>query len=318
MRIGSVAVACLAVGIVAAPAEGHISMALGEACQLAVGRASSRLLRAVGRCVAECYAAGALPSECVPPFGGETEECIERAEHDAQERYGYPACLGHMPPCYQPTTEDQLGYVYDIVEDLFTQFTAQAIAPVFCDEAGGGDVLTDAEAQCRDDVAVVLGKLAAAEARCLNRCRKKEMKGDLDIGSCDASAVLDARTVQCLAKARAKADAALAGCTDPPECLAPVLPSLLGQVGTVLADADPDIYCAPVSPCGVLGQPQCNGACPAGQSCVADSTPPFCVCAASALPCGEEAAAPQCWGVCPAERPLCVDEDGICTCVPDL
>src|SRR5262249_26557188 len=83
--------------------------------------------------------------------------------------------------------------------------TVDALQPqIFCDDSGSADGLTDLEARCQDRIAMSVGKLFAAELKCLTACRKKEFKSRVPAGSCTPP-VSDQRTLDCLEKVEGSA-----------------------------------------------------------------------------------------------------------------
>jgi hypothetical protein len=220
-----------------------------ESCQRALGRATDDLGAIKAACLAACDRAAfrgrAVASECAPPFGGRTRGCIDAAVSLARDRIDR-GCTADCPECYPGGCRS-----FGDGAILATEAVVDGLAStILCPEPD----LAPAEARCRQSLARVLGRLAVAMGKCIVGCRRLETRGRLAPGACTEPPP-DHRMVTCLRRKKAVARRAIARrCTDPPQCLAGALPSLIDRLeAQVTADYRFVIFCA--SPGGAFLPP---------------------------------------------------------------
>jgi hypothetical protein len=221
-----------------------------ESCQQSVAKALGGFPKTKIKCLVKCdkgAAKGKNPdSDCAPPFGGKTAGCVTAAETKAATA---PAkkCTDDCPECY--AAADCPAFTAAQVA-LAEAFVDTSIPEIACDDSASDDGLTEDERKCRQAAANEAGKVSAAAAKCLAKCRAAEHKGKLPPGACDQGPEFDPKTSECLDKALLKCLlTAEKKCSDPPECLGDLFFSCFLPALTVL-DFDPIVFCA--SPSGAF------------------------------------------------------------------
>jgi hypothetical protein len=197
-------------------------------CESKGSQAVWKLAAAEAICVVVCQrevrAGSTDASECVRPFSGQTQGCVNGAQGKAGGRIG-KACNPDQPECYTGANCEQIG------DDLIPAIEAQLdplLAAAYCDDSGSPDGLTAAEGRCEDAVAKYLGAFLARKARCLAKCHSIEFKSGVATGTyCSGGSVNDptGKTQACIDSLQLKVQRyidrgcdAVAYAADPPEC----------------------------------------------------------------------------------------------------
>ena len=224
-RVGLVAVAAL----VAAVRPGRAQPTQEEfLCEYKGNDAAWKMGALEMRCVTVCEravrAGATAPSDCVRPFAGATQGCVNGAQGKETGRV-CNACNPDAPECYGSADCNVIG------DGFRTAIEGQIdpiLADAYCDDSGSADGLTAAEGKCQDTVARYLGAFLAKKAHCLSKCHAIEFKSGQPVGTyCTPGAITDptGRTQYCLDKLSTKARLYIdKGCDpvtygrDPPEC----------------------------------------------------------------------------------------------------
>ena len=164
------------------------------------------------------------PSECVRPFSGATQGCVNGAQGKETGRVCH-ACNPDAPECYGSVDCNVIG------DDFKAAIEGQIdpiLADAYCDDSGSVDGLTAAEGKCQDTVARYLGSFLEKKPHCLAKCHAIEFKSGQPVGTyCAPGSITDptGRTQYCLDKLSTKARLYIdKGCdpvtygADPPEC----------------------------------------------------------------------------------------------------
>jgi hypothetical protein len=213
-----------------------------------------------GVCVLGCQrkarAAQEDPADCVPPYAGAAQGCINGAEGKAQAGM-CKACTNDLPECYgspQNCPDLAAGFAATMESEL-----DDLMADVYCDDSGSGDGLTAAEALCQDVVAKTLAGFAYKKAKCLAKCHAYEHKGKIPVGSCVPGAITDPtlRTQGCITKTTMSANTKIdKGCSpsfgrDAAECHGgQTAQQWTDGVEVTVDDEDPNFFCG--SPSGAF------------------------------------------------------------------
>jgi len=219
-------------------------------CQATTALSSGKFLQTKAKCILACekhVLSGSQPaSDCVPPFGGATADCISRIATLTTNRE--TGCLD-CPECYSggDCSADASARLF-ILESIVDAVSSQ----VYCDDSSSSDGLNPIEAKCQQRNASTLGKVGADVLKCLTACRKKEFKGRVPAGSC-APPVSDPKTAACLTKVETKAASRIdAACAlDSPECYTVWNGSMFASwVSGGAQNLDPSLFCG--SPSGAF------------------------------------------------------------------
>jgi len=228
-----------------------------QACEQAAAQALGKLAISRAKCVTKCdqlsLKGKTSPSECAPPYSGATLDCLNTASTKAGASMD-KKCSTACPACYGA---DTTCATFRNTRIASVTATLDAEYPlVFCNDSGSPDGLTLVEARCRESAALAATKFASDLAKCYAKCHMLEFKTKIATGSCVPPTPLDAKTADCKAKAIAKNSATIAAkCSDPPECLAAVLPTLVQPLSANLTENyDSQIFCYFPSP-AFLDQP---------------------------------------------------------------
>jgi hypothetical protein len=215
-----------------------------RACQQSTGKALGKLQSSLIKCLVKCdkgAVRGKNPdSDCTPPYGGATVDCLAKADAKATTS-PVKKCAPDCPDCYDGGECADYHALLRTVVDGAVDAGVPAIA---CDDSGSGDDLTVPERTCRQAVALQAGKAAQKTAKCFSKCRAREAAGKIPLGSCvpatltdlDTQACLDTALVKCVLSSEKK-------CADPPECLGDVFFPCQGPMN-VVAGFDVLVFCA--------------------------------------------------------------------------
>jgi hypothetical protein len=227
-------------------------------CQIGTSLAIGKFITDKAKCLIKCEqgARKALnpPTDCTPPYGGATSDCVQRAETKA-EGLEQSKCAKDCPECYSggDCTADSIARV----ADAETQVDGLRLL-VYCDDSGSGDGLNAAEAKCADTVAKTLSNFGKKKLNCYAKCRKGEHKGTTPAGACTPTAT-DPKTVECIGKEESKAEvlidkkceSSVSPKGDKPECFGTSTgQTWAGLVETAVDNGQADLYCA--SPSGAF------------------------------------------------------------------
>ena len=223
-----------------------------EKCEQAAAKALGKLAVSRAKCVAKCDQGaqqGTVPAAtCAPPYAGGVRACLDGVVAKAGASID-TKCAATCPSCYGGG--DCSAFRTSRISAVNSVLDAQYLV-VFCDDSGSPDRLTALEAKCRQAAALAATKFAASLAKCYSKCHLLEFKGTIAQGSCSPPTPLDAKTATCKAAAISKNAATIsAKCSDPPECLAAALPTLVQPLAANLtANFDALIFC--YSPSGAF------------------------------------------------------------------
>jgi len=249
----------LAVLLALAPGPASAAVTGDEfSCELKTSIAAWRYGAKRASCVMGCQrdvrAGSGNPTDCVPPFGGSTQGCVNGSAGKTQGNI-CKACASDPPECYPDgncpaLADDKLALIEAHIDAI--------LAATYCDDSGSGDGLTPGEGKCQDVVAKYVSKFATQKSKCLARCRKAEISGNIPAGSCDAGAVTDQRTLDCISKAELGASARIdKGCqlgAETPECFGAQTPAgWVADGEQAVDDEDPSFFCE--SPSGAFLDP---------------------------------------------------------------
>jgi hypothetical protein len=222
-----------------------------QACQQAASKQSGTFVGKKIKCLVACdkqALKGKVPAtDCLPPFGGPTRDCVGTTETKALAGIA-KKCALDCPECY--AGGDCAAHAASLVGGIESEI--DFVAPlVRCDDAASPDGLTKDEAKARQKVALVVGKFLTSTEKCLAKCRKGEARGTLPAGSCVYGPEAEPKTLACLTKVALKAldfveDPAL----DAPECLERELTFALPIASGLIDEFDPVIFCG--SPSGAF------------------------------------------------------------------
>ena len=172
-------------------------------CQLATSLTVGKFIAGKMQCIASCrqnaYANAVAPTECVPPYGGETFGCVTSQESTGTGGI-QSSCNQDCPECY--TNGDCAADSQSKISDAEAHVEALA-SDVFCDDSGSADGLTLSEHKCQMTVAKFLSLFAAKKMKCYAHCRKGEVGGKIPPGDCTPAAA-DARTQLCISRLEEK------------------------------------------------------------------------------------------------------------------
>jgi hypothetical protein len=254
-------VATFAIGVSPALAVHDADISADEfRCQSKTSIIAWRFFAKKGRCVLACQrdarAGNGDVADCVPPYAGETNGCVNGLEGKTSANV-CKTCTNDLPECFG--TPQNCPDLADGIVAVMESELDDLMAEVYCDDSGSGDGLSALEAKCQDVLAKYLGYFASRKAKCLSKCRSLEHKGAIPVGSCTAGAVTDptGRTQECITTAHDKTTVKIdKGCNpingaDAPECHAgKTAQDWLDEVEQSVDDQDPDFFCG--SPSGAF------------------------------------------------------------------
>ena len=223
--VGLVAVAALLAAGRPAPAQPTQEEFL---CEYKGSDAAWKLGETEMRCVILCERSvrgGTTdPSECVRPFSGATQGCVNGAQGKETGRV-CKACNPDAPECYGAADCNMIG---DGFKTTIEGQIDPLLADAYCDDSASPDGLTAAEGKCQDTVVRYLGTFLAKKAHCLAKCHAVEFKSGQPVGTyCSPGSLTDptGRTQTCPDRLSTKARFYIdRGCNpvtygaDPPEC----------------------------------------------------------------------------------------------------
>lgn len=223
-----------------------------QQCEQAAAKELGKLAVSRAKCVSACdllaQKGKGSSAECAPPYSGNTLICLQTAVTKASAGID-KKCVLACPSCYGGGTCSafRTSRINSVIATLDGEYPV-----VFCNDSSSPDGLTLVEARCRESAAVAATKFAADLAKCYSKCHLLEFKTKIPLGSCVPPNPLDAKTADCKAKAIAKSSATIAAkCPDPPECLAPHLPTLVQPIAANLTENyDSLVFC--YSPSGAF------------------------------------------------------------------
>jgi hypothetical protein len=212
----------------------------------------AKRIACVVSCRRDAREAGQQPTDCVPPFAGSTQGCINGSHGKAQGRI-CKACNPDPPECYPQEqncpdlADDQLAPTETNADNLLSE--------IYCDDSGSGDGLTPLEARCQDATAKILAKFGAKKATCLAKCHRLEHRGATLQGSCPNDSL--GKTQECITKVTAASKLKIDKVCSPanggeaPECQAGKTDAQwVQEVEDEVDDLDPDYVCG--SPSGAF------------------------------------------------------------------
>jgi len=177
-------------------------------CEQSADKAGAKFVASKSKCIQKCSAnawkgLGSF-SDCFPPYGGSTAQCIDDTssldKKGAEDKFRnaiLKACdvgtntSADCPECYSGgdcTTEaaDRVQNVEGQVDDFGPG--------VFCEQPGADKL----ETGCEQNTAKTLAKLVATINKCYDKCNANMRKGTIPPGSCNAPSPSDAATTACL------------------------------------------------------------------------------------------------------------------------
>jgi hypothetical protein len=215
-----------------------------EKCQQITGKVHAKLQASLVKCLVKCDKAAAQgknpDSDCAPPYGGATLDCLAKANTKAAAA-PVKKCAPDCPECYM--SGDCAAYD-QLLRNLVNGSVNSGVPQIACDDSGSGDGLTVPERECRQAVALQASKVGQKAAKCFSKCRAKEAAGTLPPGTCTPAtlgdpatqACLDTALLKCVLKSEKK-------CPDPPECLGDVFFPCQGPIN-VVSGFDALVFCA--------------------------------------------------------------------------
>jgi hypothetical protein len=259
--LAALVVTTLAVGASPAGALHDPDVSADESrCQGKTSVIAWRFFAKKGKCVMACQrdarAGNGDIADCVPPYAGSTQGCVNGLEGKTTASV-CKVCTNDLPECFGSPQNCP-----DLADDKVAVMEAELdalMADVYCDDSGSGDGLTALEAKCQDVLTKYLGYFASRKATCLYRCRSMEHKGSVPAGSCTAGAITDptGKTQACLTAANDKTVAKIdKGCSallgaEAPECHGgSAAQDWIDGVEQSVDDQDPSFFCG--SPSGAF------------------------------------------------------------------
>jgi hypothetical protein len=214
-----------------------------RACQQSTGKALGKLQSSLIKCLVKCdkgAVRGKNPdSDCTPPYGGATVDCLAKADAKATTA-PVKKCTADCPDCYDGG--DCTGY-HELLRTLVAGAVNAGVPEIACDDSGSADGLTTPERACRQAVALQAAKAATKAVKCFGKCRMREASGKIPPGSCLPASLTDLETEACLDAALGKCvEKAEKKCPDPPECLGDVFFPCWGPIG-VVSGFDALVFC---------------------------------------------------------------------------
>jgi hypothetical protein len=194
-------------------------------CQIGTSETVGEFIRSKAQCIENCrksaFANGESP-DCSPPYdSAPLQGCVTASEGQAGGEM-QSACAQDCPECYAggDCSVDSATRVTD-AEAHVDALAAEA----FCDDTASTDGLTLSEFKCQRTVRKVVTHFAAAKLKCFAKCRKGEIGGKLQDGSC-SQPVSDTKTQECISRAEVKTaflinkkcESAINPSADKPEC----------------------------------------------------------------------------------------------------
>jgi hypothetical protein len=155
-------------------------------------------------------------------------------------------CAGSAcPECYGGgSCESFADFQFDSAQNSVNA----ALSTLYCDDTFSTDGLTRAEQRCQARLGRAGGRYVEAAARCFARCQKSVRHGDVPRSACKSSnldsPVFDARTQQCVDRARQRfVESCNAGCSDFPDCFPLDCGGTLAAVDSEARGFEPATYC---------------------------------------------------------------------------
>jgi hypothetical protein len=190
-------------------------------CEAAVSKNGAKFVAAKAKCVDKCLTAfwktgSTTPeSDCLPPYGGTTYECIVtnplKPGKSAEEKFAL-AIKKACDPATKPGTECPSCYGGDCSDSGFATNQVQNIegqvdsfVPGVACERTGADKF---EQKCQKGTAKALVKQVGSVVKCYDKCKANEFKGTVTAGTCNPPAS-DPATQACVAKGNTKAIGAI-------------------------------------------------------------------------------------------------------------
>lgn len=260
MRLGSVFGAGALCGLLIQAVPSSAQLTPDECkCQQGTSAAQGKFTADKAKCITKCEQ-GARKSlnpstDCNPPYGGATATCIAKAEGKA-ESSEVKKCQKDCPECYSGgnCAADAMTRTAN------TEAAIDSFKPIiYCDDTGSVDQLNPKEAKCQDTTAKNAASFARTKAKCYQKCRAAECKGQIPAGSCTGGAVTDptGKTQACINKAETKCSSGIdkacesASGGDKPECYGTTSGTQrCNQIEQVVDAFDATFYCA--SPSGAF------------------------------------------------------------------
>ena len=237
-------------------------------CEASTNKAGVKFVGSKSKCVQKCLAAAwkvnAGFSDCYPPYGGITYECIVhnnlkpgksaeekfsaaivKACDDSQNVPPGPNAKLDCPECYGGG--DCTQYSIDRMNDIEQQ--VDTFVPGVGCEGAGADV---AEQKCETATAKALTKQVGTLNKCYDKCKANERKGVIPAGQCDPPAA-DPATGTCVftgdTKCIAAIDKVCVGAAKPDNCNGPGADNYsdgatwTSTVDTAITGNIPQTYC---------------------------------------------------------------------------
>jgi hypothetical protein len=174
-------------------------------CQQGASLGLAKFVKKKWQCIARCERKareGVIDaSECVPPYSGDTANCVTNVAEPKATNLISARCERDCPECY--ASGDCSAFASTQVGNLEAEVDVLK-GLVYCDDSGSPDGLSREEARCQDAVATHLRNFAFKKIRCLRKCRKDEHKGKTT-GSCDPVALGDAKATRCVDREETRA-----------------------------------------------------------------------------------------------------------------
>ncbi len=219
LKITSIAVAAgLSLAATAALAQPGVDPTKDEVkCQSSTGKALSKYVSSVNKCVTKCIggvrklATNGPYSECFAPYSGVTLACINDPLKSADQK----ATASVAKACVDAPPKDKCPECYGaatcasgdpFISDSQAQLDIFGLL-VYCREGIDGVDPTKEHAKCEDGTGKALVKFVGAVNKCYAKCNDNVFKLKIPDGSCDPGAVTDptGATQACLQKGRDKA-----------------------------------------------------------------------------------------------------------------
>jgi len=203
----------LARGASAQPAPPDVSDAEFK-CMANTSKATAKFWGSKTKCVSRCFVHfwdDLVPeSDCMPPYGGTTAQCIADAvtfAKGAEDKFAYAIrkqCDAALKPatecpgCYDGGDCSLTGFAGDQVQNIENQVDS-FVPGMFCERADAFIL----EQRCQLTTAKWVAKYMGLAGKCYDKCNKNARKGLIPFGDC-APPPADVPTAECLMIAEAK------------------------------------------------------------------------------------------------------------------
>jgi hypothetical protein len=251
-----------------------------QKCETTTGSVLTKFTGSKGKCFSKCISTQRKTmgpyTDCLPPYGGTTLDCITGSLKGAEAKAGAgiakacaaltscPACYVSNPPGATRCTDASGGnpWVQETEQNIDAPFGPGTGFPnlIYCTENGGGTPSKDV-AKCEDGVQKALVKFVGSKSKCYSKCNSTALKpGGPGRGVCQPPTPLDPTANACVhdpvkgAEAKAKAAIVKACTVAQPTCYTgtpdQVATTFVSSVETKVDQTTPKVACG--SPSGAF------------------------------------------------------------------